>query len=175
MRIITLGLALGPPAGLYSSFSAAALQPISEAPLAVNTAISCQHNKDNSLDCVTSKRFTILHPSGREQLSRIDFTYPAEDRLQVERAEVIQPNGKVIAGQIPDRNPRRAQSDAGVSRDMQTWMAFPELAVGSTVSYRVKSHNAAQPLARQLRYQLTWARRKRARTASASSSSPPAR
>lgn len=62
MRIITLGLALGLPAGLYSSFSAAALQPISEAPLAVNTAISCQHNKDNSLDCVTSKRFTILHP-----------------------------------------------------------------------------------------------------------------
>lgn len=151
MRTLTLGLA----AGLYSSFSAAALQPVSEAPLAVKTAVSCQHNKDNSLDCVTSKQFTILHPSGREQLSRIDFTYPAEDRMQVERAEVIQPNGKVIKlGKSQIETRAAPNPDAGVSRDMQTWMAFPELSVGSTVSYRIKTHSVAQPLVRQLRYQL---------------------
>lgn len=175
MRIITLGLALGLPAGLYSSFSAAALQPISEAPLAVNTAISCQHNKDNSLDCVTSKRFTILHPSGREQLSRIDFTYPAEDRLQVERAEVIQPNGKVIKlGKSQIETRAAPNPDAGVSLTCKPgWPSGTGRRQHRVLPRQEPQRRAAAGAPAAL--PLTWARRKRARTASASSSSPPAR
>ena len=78
------------PAGL------AALQPIAEAPLAGETEFRCQFNADNSTDCVSTYSFTILKPSGREMLSRIDRSYAETDSLIVEKAELTQPGGKPV-------------------------------------------------------------------------------
>ncbi|QEL57077.1 DUF3857 domain-containing transglutaminase family protein [Chromobacterium paludis] len=133
----------------------AALQPVSEAPLALQTSIRCQHNTDNSLDCTTRNQFTILKPAGKDLLSRIDFTYPDTDRLEVLSGAVRQQDGRVIQLAKSQVETRAAPNPyAGVSRDKQTWLAFPELAVGSTVSYEVKHHIAAAPLSRELLYRL---------------------
>lgn len=74
----------------------AALQPIAEAPLAGETEFRCQFNADNSTDCVSTYSFTILKPSGREMLSRIDRSYAETDSLIVEKAELTQPGGKPV-------------------------------------------------------------------------------
>ncbi|OHX12331.1 hypothetical protein BI347_01535 [Chromobacterium sphagni] len=147
--LLTTTLVLASPAIL------AARQPAAEAPLALNTSINCRHNADNSLDCTTRNQFTILKPAGKDFLSRIDFTYPDTDTLEVVDGEVRQQGGKVVKLEKSQVETRAAPNPyAGVSRDKQTWLAFPELAVGSVVSYQVKHHIAAPPLSREMLYRL---------------------
>ncbi|AXE29718.1 cysteine protease [Chromobacterium phragmitis] len=129
----------------------AALQPASEAPLARRSDTVCRHHADNSLDCVTENQFTILKPAGKDLLSRIDFTYPDTDKLDVLDGEVRQQNGRVVKLDKSQVETRAAPNPyAGVSRDKQTWIAFPELAVGSVVRYKIQRHIASPPLSREL-------------------------
>lgn len=149
VSLLSTTLVLAGPAAL------AARQPAEEAPLALKASISCRHNADNSLDCTTRNQFTILKPAGKEFLSRIDFTYPDTDKLEVLGGEVRQQDGKVVKLEKSQVETRAAPNPyAGVSRDKQTWLAFPELAVGSVVSYQVRHHIAAPPLSRELLYRL---------------------
>ncbi len=98
----------------------AALQPIAEAPLAGETEFRCQFNADNSTDCVSTYSFTILKPSGREMLSRIDRSYAETDSLIVEKAELTQPGGKPVPldqSQIDTRTaPNRTRASCANAR-----------------------------------------------------------
>ncbi|MBP4045060.1 DUF3857 domain-containing transglutaminase family protein [Chromobacterium violaceum] len=133
----------------------AVLQPAADAPLARRSSTVCHHLADNGLDCTTENQFTILKPAGKDLLSRIDFTYADTDSLEVLDGEVRQPNGRVVKLDKSQVETRAAPNPyAGVSRDKQTWIAFPELAVGSVVSYRVKRRMASPPLSRELLYRL---------------------
>ncbi|MBP3933530.1 MAG: DUF3857 domain-containing protein, partial [Pseudomonas sp.] len=80
--------------GIVSLPSYAALQPASEAALAGETAKNCHFNKDTSTDCTTTYRYTILTNNGREMLSRIDFSFPETDQLEIIDAQSTQPGGK---------------------------------------------------------------------------------
>jgi transglutaminase-like putative cysteine protease len=135
---------------LCTTTSFAALQPVSEAPVAAHIDTTCRINSDTSTDCKTAARVTILRPSGRELLSRIDFDYRENDRLEVKNAAVIQPDGErvpLLSSQIDTRS--TPNPVAGLLRQMQTSLAFPGLRVGSTVTYEIVQHTAATPLAAQ--------------------------
>lgn len=80
--------------GLVSHTAHAALQPMAEAALANESELHCHFNRDASTDCTTTYRYTILQPSGREILSRIDFNYAEGDGFEVLHAESTQPGGK---------------------------------------------------------------------------------
>ncbi|MGC0153039.1 DUF3857 domain-containing transglutaminase family protein [Chromobacterium vaccinii] len=155
MRPTVSRLALAAALACASQAASASRQPLAEAPLALQSSIRCQHNADNSLDCTTRNQFTILKPAGKDYLSRIDFTYPDTDTLEVLDGEVRQQDGRVIRLDKSQVETRAAPNPyAGVSRDKQTWLAFPELAVGSVVRYEVRHHIAAPPLSRELLYRL---------------------
>lgn len=80
--------------GLVSHHAYAAPQPMAEAALANESELHCHFNRDASTDCTTTYRYTILKPSGREILSRIDFNYAEGDGFEVLHAESTQPGGK---------------------------------------------------------------------------------
>ncbi|UTH76073.1 DUF3857 domain-containing transglutaminase family protein [Chromobacterium sp. IIBBL 290-4] len=144
---LACGLALACPAAL------AALQPVSEAPLALSQRTDCVHNADNSLDCDVSYQYTILKPAGKDQLTRIDLTYPVNDTLTIESGEVRQADGKVVKLDKSQVETRMAPNPyAGISHDKQTWLTFPELSVGSVVSYRFRHHIVSPPLSKELLY-----------------------
>lgn len=131
----------------------AALQPISEAPLAGEIEFNCQFNADNSTDCLSTYSYTILKPSGRDMLSRIDRSYAENDSLTVEKAEVTQPGEHPVpldASQIDTRT--APNPDQGFLREHQTSLAFPNLRVGTRISYTLREHFAAPPLSTQFHY-----------------------
>ncbi|AZV95393.1 cysteine protease [Bordetella sp. J329] len=131
----------------------AALQPIAEAPLAGDIEFSCQFNADNSTDCLSTYSFTILKPSGREMLSRIDRSYAETDSLTVEKAEVTQPGEQPVPLDESQIDTRTAPNpDQGFLREHQTSLAFPNLRVGTRISYTLREHFAAQPLGTQFHY-----------------------
>lgn len=66
---------------------------MAEAALANESELHCHFNRDASTDCTTTYRYTILQPSGREILSRIDFNYAEGDGFEVLHAESTQPGG----------------------------------------------------------------------------------
>ncbi|MDF5979858.1 DUF3857 domain-containing transglutaminase family protein [Pseudomonas aeruginosa] len=106
------------------------------APLAGETEFRCQFNADNSTDCVSTYSFTILKPSGREMLSRIDRSYAETDSLIVEKAELTQPGGKPVPLDQSQIDTRTAPNpDQGFLRERQTSLAFPNLRVGTRISY----------------------------------------
>lgn len=134
----------------------AALQPIAEAPLAGETEFRCQFNADNSTDCVSTYSFTILKPSGREMLSRIDRSYAETDSLIVEKAELTQPGGKPVPLDQSQIDTRTAPNpDQGFLRERQTSLAFPNLRVGTRISYTLREHFTAKPLSTQFHYILS--------------------
>ena len=95
--------------GIISLPSFAALQPASEAALAGETTKTCHFNQDTSSDCSTTYRYTILTNNGREMLSRIDFSFPETDQLEIIDAQSTQPGGKPVA-LAPTQTPTRASS-----------------------------------------------------------------
>lgn len=134
----------------------AALQPIAEAPLAGETEFRCQFNADNSTDCVSTYSFTILKPSGREMLSRIDRSYAETDSLIVEKAELTQPGGKPVPLDQSQIDTRTAPNpDQGFLRERQTSLALPNLRVGTRISYTLREHFTAKPLSTQFHYILS--------------------
>lgn len=139
----------------FSQALPAALQPMAEAPLASETELHCHFNRDASTDCTTTYRYTILKPSGREMLSRIDFNYAETDGFEVLRAEFTQPGGApqpLDAAQIDTRT--APNPDQGFSREKQTSLAFPNLRVGTRIRYTVREHYAAKPLMSEFHYAL---------------------
>ncbi|UII73478.1 DUF3857 domain-containing transglutaminase family protein [Pseudomonas sp. HN11] len=133
----------------------AALQPQAEAPLASDTELHCHFNRDASTDCTTTYRYTILKPSGREMLSRIDFDYSEGDTFEVISAQSTQPGAKPMALDATQIDTRTAPNpDQGFSRDKQTSLAFPNLRVGTQIRYTVREHHAAKPLMTQFHYVL---------------------
>lgn len=141
--------------GLVSHGVHAALQPIAEAPLASETELTCHFNRDASTDCTTRYHYTILKPSGREMLSRIDFDYAEGDDLQVLSADSIQPGGQPVALAATQIDTRTAPNpDQGFSRQKQTSLAFPNLRVGTQIRYTVREHHAAKPLMNEFHYAL---------------------
>ena len=114
--------------GIVSLPSLAALQPESEAALASETQRTCHFNKDTSTDCSTTYRYTILTNSGRELLSRIDFSFPETDQLEIIDAQSTQPGGKPVALDPSQIDTRMAPNpDQGFLRARQTSIAFPNL------------------------------------------------
>lgn len=132
---------------LASLSTMAALQPVSEAPLALETDVDCRFNQDNSRDCITTYRYTILRPAGREALSRIDFDYALNDSFTVEKAELVQPGKEAVALSASNIDTRMAPNpDQGFSSGKRTSLAFPNLQVGSVVSYTIRERHLAAPL-----------------------------
>lgn len=150
-RVLILAFALvaaSQPAG-------AALQPVSEAPLSREVEIQCRFDKDNSTECLSTYRYTILTLAGRELVSRIDRSYAENDTLEVERAELIQPGEKPVPLTEAEIDTRMAPNpDQGFLRQKQTSLAFPNLRVGSTIVYALRERFAGIPFATQFHYTL---------------------
>ena len=141
--------------GLVTPAVFAALQPLAEAPLASDTELHCHFNRDASTDCTTTYQYTILKPSGREMLSRIDFDYSEGDTFEVLGAQSTQPGAKPVALADTQIDTRTAPNpDQGFSRDKQTSLAFPNLRVGTRIRYTVREHHPAKPLMTQFHYAL---------------------
>lgn len=139
--------------GIVSLPSYAALQPASEAALAGETAKNCHFNKDTSTDCTTTYRYTILTNNGREMLSRIDFSFPETDRLEIIDAQSTQPGGKPVALAPSQIDTRMAPNpDQGFQRARQTSIAFPNLRIGTRIMYTVREHTVAKPLMEHFHY-----------------------
>ena len=131
----------------------AALQPIDEAPLSSETEFRCQFNADNSTDCVSTYSYTILKPSGRELLSRIDRSYAENNSLTLEKAELIQPGEKPVPLKSSQIDTRMAPNpDQGFLRERQISLAFPNLRVGTRINYTLREHFAAKPMSSQFHY-----------------------
>lgn len=143
--------------GLVTPFAFAALQPVAEAPLASETDIQCHFNADASSDCTTTYRFTILKPTGRELLSRIDYNFADTDTLEILKAESTQPGGKPIALKASQIDTRTAPNpDQGFSRVQQTSLAFPNLRVGTRINYTLREHTSAKPLLEEFHHRLSF-------------------
>ena len=144
--------------GIVTLPSFAALQPVSEAALAAETDSSCHFNQDTSYDCTSTYRYTILSNNGRDMLSRIDFAFPETDTLQVIKAESTQPGGKPVALSETQIDTRMAPNpDQGFLRLKQTSLAFPNLRVGTLISYTLREHFAAKPLTQHFHYAMVFA------------------
>ncbi|WP_080425601.1 DUF3857 domain-containing transglutaminase family protein [Burkholderia ubonensis] len=131
---------------IASAGSNAALQPSDEAPVARRTDMTCRLNRDASKDCTTHEKLTILRPAGRAQLSRLDFDFLDNDRLEIRDAAVIQPDGRRVPLSSKQIDTRTAPNpEAGFHRKRQTSVAFPGLRVGSTITYTLVEHVAATP------------------------------
>ena len=143
--------------GIVSLPSFAALQPESEAALASETQRTCHFNKDTSTDCSTTYRYTILTNSGRELLSRIDFSFPETDQLEIIDAQSTQPGGKPVALDPSQIDTRMAPNpDQGFLRARQTSIAFPNLRIGTRLAYTVREHTVAKPLMDHFHYLMTF-------------------
>ncbi|WON78623.1 DUF3857 domain-containing transglutaminase family protein [Serratia sp. UGAL515B_01] len=135
----------------------ASLQPVSEAPLSNETELRCKFNVDNSTDCVSRYTYTILKPSGREMLSRLNLNYAENDSMVVEKAELTQPGEKPVPLDKSQIDTRMAPNpDQGFLRERQTSFAFPNLRVGSRISYTVRSHISAKPFSPNFHYVLSF-------------------
>ncbi|MFC0228927.1 DUF3857 domain-containing transglutaminase family protein [Serratia aquatilis] len=133
----------------------ASLQPIDEAPLSNETAFRCKFNLDNSTDCVSTYTYTILKPNGRDMLSRIDRNYAENDSLTIEKTELTQPGEKPVPLDKSQIDTRMAPNpDQGFLRERQTSFAFPNLRVGSRISYTLREHFSAKPLSPHFHYVL---------------------
>ena len=131
----------------------AAFQPESEADLASEIDKACHFNKDTSTDCTTSYRYTLLTNNGREMLSRIDFSFAETDQLEVINAQSTQPGGKPIALAESQIDTRMAPNpDQGFLRSKQTSIAFPNLRIGTQITYTLREHTAAKPLMDNFHY-----------------------
>ncbi|MFL1549003.1 DUF3857 domain-containing transglutaminase family protein [Pseudomonas sp. D47] len=143
--------------GLATHCASAALQPMAEAPLASDTELHCHFNRDASTDCTTTYHYTILAPTGREMLSRIDFDYSEGDTFEVISAQSTQPGAKPVNLDAKQIDTRTAPNpDQGFRRDKQTSLAFPNLRVGTQIRYTVREHRAAKPLMTQFHYALSF-------------------
>ena len=99
--------------------------------------------------------FTILKPSGREMLSCIDRSYAETDSLIVEKAELTQPGGKPVPLDQSQIDTRTAPNpDQGFLREPDL-LAFPNLRVGTRISYTLRRHFTAKPLSTQFHYILS--------------------
>jgi transglutaminase-like putative cysteine protease len=135
----------------------AARQRVAEASLALDQRDECRFDVDGSTECVDTFRYTILSEAGREALSRVDIDYSENDRVEIERAEVIQPGQKPVALIESQIDTRMAPNpDQGFRRHKQTSLAFPNLRVGSTIVYSVRTRYAAVPIATQFGYSLAF-------------------
>ncbi|MDF5988167.1 DUF3857 domain-containing protein [Pseudomonas aeruginosa] len=101
--------------------------------------------------------FTILKPSGREMLSRIDRSYAETDSLIVEKAGADQPGGKPVPlDQSQIGYAHRAEPGPGLpARNARTSRRFPNLRVGTRISYTLREHFTAKPLSTQFHYILS--------------------
>lgn len=142
---------------LLATQSIASLQPVSEAPLALERRTECRFLAAGGTECVNDYRYTILNDAGRELLSRIDINYPETDTVRIEKAELVQPGQKPVALKKSRIDTRMAPNpDQGFARDKQTSLAFPNLRIGSTVVYRVRQRYAAIPSATQFHFSLAF-------------------
>ena len=143
--------------GIVSLPAFAALQPESEAALAGETQRTCHFNKDTSTDCTTTYRYTILTNNGREMLSRIDFSFPETDQLEIINAQSTQPGAKPVALAQSQIDTRMAPNpDKGFLRASQTSIAFPNLRIGTELSYTVREHTVGKPLMDHFHYLMTF-------------------
>ena len=148
--------------GIISMPSIAALQPASEAALAGETTKTCHFNQDTSSDCSTTYRYTILTNNGREMLSRIDFSFPETDQLEIIDAQSTQPGGKPVALAPTQIDTRMAPNpDQGFQRAQQASTPSPNL--------RIATHNSAGAVMIGIPARLPAARRPTARAASSTS------
>jgi transglutaminase-like putative cysteine protease len=145
-------------ASLAATNAFAALQPVSEAPLALDQRAECRFLADGATECVDTFRYTILSDAGREMVSRIEINHRATDTFKIDKAEVIQPGQKPVALEKSQIDTRMAPNPAqGFVSDKQTSLAFPNLRIGSTVVYSVRQRYAPVPFATQFHYSRTFA------------------
>lgn len=150
-RAVAIGLLL------HAASTFARLQPVSEAPLALDQRAECRFNADGSTECVNTYRYTILSDAGREALSRIDVDYPETDKVKIERAESIQPGQSPVALPKSQIDTRTAPNpDQGFVREKRTSLAFPNLRVGSTVVYSIRHRFTSVPSATQFHYSVAF-------------------
>lgn len=137
-----------------AAMSHAALQPVSEAPLAAQYQQFCRLNRNGSTECTYEVHTKVLKTAGREWVSKFEFDYPDTDRFEVLKAEIIDSNGKKISLPRSNIETREAPQPAGgFARDKRTSFFFPKIEVGSTLIYKVRQHYAAKPLIDQASWQ----------------------
>ena len=124
--------------------AAAALQPVSEAPLAGDVEFQCRFGQDNSTECLSTYRYTILTLSGRDLISRVDRSYAENDSLEVVRAEVIQPGEKPVALDAAQIDTRMAPNpEQGFLRQSRPRWPFP--ICGSAAPSSIRCASALPP------------------------------
>jgi len=132
--------------GLFAPDALARLQPVEHASVASDIDQQCQIKLDNSVDCTTTFRYTLLKPAGVKRLAEIAFTYPPTDGFEVLNAESTQPGGVSIPLHDTLIDTRLLDApERGFLQMRQTSLKFNELRVGSRIGFTVREHYAAKP------------------------------
>jgi len=132
--------------GLLAPDAFARLQSIEHASVASDIDQQCQINLNNSVDCTTTYRYTLLKPAGVKSLAETTFTYPLTDGFEVLNAESTQPGGSSIPLHDTLIETRLLEApEPGFLQMKQTSLKFSELRLGSRISFTLRQHYAAQP------------------------------
>ena len=128
-------------AGIYSQGSQAALKPESEAVVAVKLDKQCRWLVQKGSDCTITQQTTILKDAGRE-LGTYTLWVNEGDKVEMLEAYTLQADGRKLA--VPSRDIQRG--DVPGQNGFQGYrfikLAYPEVAVGSTLVVRQRRQEA---------------------------------
>lgn len=128
-------------AGIYSQGSQAALKPESEAVVAVKLDKQCRWLVQKGSDCTIDQQTTILKDAGRA-LGSYTVWANAGDKVEIEEAYTLQPDGRKL--KVPSRDIQQGDvpGENGFQGHRFIKLAFPEVAVGSTLVIRQRRQEA---------------------------------
>ena len=128
-------------AGIYSQVSQAALKPESEAVVAVKLDKQCRWLVQKGSDCTIDQQTTILKDAGRA-LGSYTVWANAGDKVEIEEAYTLQPDGRKL--KVPSRDIQQGDvpGENGFQGHRFIKLAFPEVAVGSTLVIRQRRQEA---------------------------------
>lgn len=128
-------------AGIYSQGGQAALKPESEAVVSLKLDKQCRWQVQKGSDCTITQQTTILKDAGRE-LGSYTVWANAGDKVEVEEAYTLQPDGRKL--KVPSRDIQQGDvpGENGFQGHRFIKLAFPEVAVGSTLVIRQRRQEA---------------------------------
>jgi len=138
MRKHTMALLL---AAVCSQGSQAALKPDSEAVVAIKLDKQCRWQALKGTDCVIEQQTTILKDAGRE-LGSYTLWVNAGDKVDLKEAYTLQPDGRKLAVSTRDIQQGDVPGENGFQGHRFIKLAFPEVAVGSTLVIRQRRQEA---------------------------------
>lgn len=128
-------------AAMFSQPGQAALKPDSEAIVAIKLDKQCRWQVKKGIDCTIAQQTTILKDAGRE-LGTYTLWVNEGDKVDLLEAYTLQPDGRKLA--VPSRDIQRG--DVPGQNGFQGYrfikLAYPEVAVGSTLVIRQRRQEA---------------------------------